>query len=712
MILYRSVIYFLEGESILKEYATNQIRNVAVVSHSGAGKTTMIENILFATGAITRLGKVEEGTTASDYDPEEIKRKVSINATPISVEWKDSKINFIDTPGYFDFVGEVVAAMHIADSGIVVVDAVGGVEVGTEKNWSILSHKTLPRIVVINKLDRENADYYRTMDELRDKFGTSVVPLQLPIGKEHDFAGVVDLVEKKAYYFVKGDCKKFEVKDIPADMQDQVEEYREMLVETASEVEDSLLEKYLEGESLTDDEVRSAVKKGTAEGKLFPVLCVSSALGYGINQLLDVISTSLPSADCAKPVIGKSMNGEDIERKIDKNSPFAAIVFKTIADQFVGKLTVFKVVSGVMKADSTVFNPTRDESEKIGKLFIINGKHQTPVQQVVAGDIAAVSKLQFTSTSDTLCDKEKAIVLPVINFPKPMYKMAVISKVSGDDDKIASGLHKLAEEDPTFKLYKNTETHQLIMEGIGDLQLDVIKDRLKDKFKVEMDTVPAKIPYRETIRSVAKVEGKHKKQSGGHGQFGHVWIEFSPLEPGAGFEFQESIFGGSVPRQYVPAVEKGLREVMLEGVLAGYPVVDFKANLMDGSYHPVDSSEMAFKIAAHLAFKKGIESAKPVLLEPIMTLEVTVPDSFMGDVIGDINSKRGRILGMEPQEGGFELVKAHVPLAELSSYAIDLRSITQGRGVYDIDFFSYDEVPERIKNEIIEAAKAAKKSEE
>ena len=697
----------VKEEILLKDYKTDEIRNILICSHSKAGKTTFAETVLFNCGLISRLGKVEDGTTVSDYDPEEVKRQVSINATTIPIEWKSCKINFIDTPGYFDFIGELYGAASAAEGAMILVDAHSGVEVGTEIVWKLLLEKNISRMIAISKMDRENTDFFSTLESLREKFGTSVVPIQLPIGRDHEFTGFVDLVEQKAYYAVKNDPKKFDIQEIPLDMQADAAKFRDMLIESAAECDDELLLKYLDGTALTDDEVRYAVKKGTFDGNLAPVICTSSAYNIGINQVLDHIVNLMPSpAKFAASVGMIPGTDEPTSRNMDSSEHVSIHVFKTITDPYVGKLTFFKVKSGTLKQDAHLYNVNHDETERLGKIFFMDGKNQVTATQIVAGDIAAVAKLQFTGTGDTLCEKEHQIIYPKIDFPEPMYSLCVMAKEASDEDKINAGLHRLAEEDPTIRVFKHSETHQLILSGIGDLQLEVVKDRLKRKFGVVMDIVPAKVPYRETIRIPAKVEGKHKKQSGGHGQFGHVWIEFLPLMPGQGFEFSENIFGGSVPKQYVPAVEKGLRESLSEGILAGYPVVDLKAILYDGSYHPVDSSEMAFKIAAHVAFKKGMEMAKSVILEPIMLLSVSVPDSYMGDVIGDINSKRGRILGMEPTGSGMEVVKANVPYAELTTYALDLRSITHGRGSFSVTFSSYEEVPERTKNEIVEAAKA------
>lgn len=695
----------------MKEYATKELRNVAIISHSGAGKTTFTEAVLFNLGVINRLGRVEDGTTTSDYDPEEIKRQVSISATTIPVEFNKTKINIIDTPGYFDFVGEVLGAMSATDGAIILVDSVAGVEVGTEKVWEYATKRNLAKLILVNKMDRENANFFNVLDNLRENFGTSVVPMQLPLGKEENFTGVIDLVEKKAYVYAKGDSKKFETKEIPSEFKDDVDTYREMLIESVAETDDELLMKYLDGETLTDEEIINALKMGTASGKIAPVLCTSAIKGIGVQQVLNTIVSCLPAPDFKGEVVGiNPKNGEKITRKIDASEPLAVQIFKTVTDPYVGKLSFFKVYSGTFLADSQVYNPEKDESERITKIFTMLGKNQLPLNKVFAGDIGAVAKLQITVTGDTLCDKDNPIILPKIEFPEPLFTRAVELKGDGDEDKIAAGLNKIAEEDPTFRMSKNVETKQLLMQGIGDLQLDVIKERLKRKFGVDVNTSDPRVPYRETIRTSVKVEGKHKKQSGGHGQYGHVWIEMSPLSPGEGFEFTESIFGGAVPKNYIPAVEKGIRESMEEGILAGYPVVDFKVNLYDGSYHPVDSSEMAFKIAASLAFKKGMEQAKPVLLEPIANVEVTVPDAYMGDIIGDINSKRGRVIGMEPKDG-MQVVKAQVPLAEMFSYAVDLRSITQGRGSFKMEFSHYEEAPERVAQEVIAKTKAAKAQE-
>ncbi|HHV71256.1 MAG TPA: elongation factor G, partial [Clostridia bacterium] len=542
-----------------------------------------------------------------------------------------------------------------------------------------------------------NANFYKVLDTAREIFGNNVVPVQLPIGSQDSFKGIVDLVEMKAYTPNEG--------EIPADLLDEAMSYREMLVDAVAEEDDELMMKYLEGEELTNEEVALCLKKALASGKVCPVLCGSSLKNIGITALMDFIVEYLPSPANIEEYKGKLPKADqETTRKPSAGEPFSALVFKTLADPYVGKLTLFRVISGTLKSDSQVYNANKDVTERLGQIFLLKGKNQIPVPEVQAGDIAAVAKLQETATGDTLCDKDNPIVYPAIDFPRPSISMAVEPKAKGDEEKISGGLARLTEEDPTFEVHKDNVTKQTLISGLGEIHLEVITSKLQKKFGVEVNLTTPKIPYKETIRSTVKVEGKHKKQSGGRGQYGHVWLELSPLEPGQGFQFEEKIFGGAVPRQYIPAVEKGIREALEEGVLAGYPVVDVKAVLYDGSFHPVDSSEMAFKIASSMAFKKGAAQAKPVLLEPIMNVEVTVPDEYMGDIIGDLNKKRGRILGMEPQ-GNMQVVKAQVPQAEMFKYATDLRSMTQGRGSFTAEFSHYEEVPAQISEAIIEEAK-------
>ena len=686
----------------MKEYKGDKIRNVAVVSHGGAGKTSLVEAFLFNSNAVTRLGKVDDGTATTDFEPEEMKRKVTISSALAPVEWKEHKVNFIDTPGKADFVAEVHSALRAADSVLVTLCAAAGVEVETEKAWQYAEDLGLPRIAFINKMDRENADFDAVVETMKAKFGNSVVPIQLPIGSEDSFKGVIDLVRMKAYM-----PKETE---IPADMQETAELARTMLMETAAEADDDLLAKYLDGEELTSDEIHTGLIKGMEQTKIFPVLCGSAYKNMGIAPTLDAIIAYVPSPEKRVVTGVHPQTKADVERK--SGDPFAAFVFKTTADPFVGRLSFIRVFSGQIKPDSTLYNASKEKSERIGNIFTMRGKHQDPLTVANAGDIAVVAKMQETSTGDTLCDKDKHVVFDPISFPKPMYTMCLEAKNKGDEDKIGNALHRLMDEDHTFRTKKDTETHQLLVYGMGELHLDIMAERMKRKFGVDVKLSKPKVPYRETIRGSVKVEGKHKKQSGGHGQFGHVWIQMDPLPPGGNFEFVDSIFGGAVPRQYIPAVEKGVRDTLAHGVLAGYPMVDVKVTLVDGSYHSVDSSEMAFKVASALAIKKGAMQAKPVLLEPICNIEVHMPEASMGDVIGDLNTRRGRIQGMENIGKGRGIVRAQVPLSELFTYSMNLRSITQSRGKFDMNFSHYEELPQRMADEIIANAKKDKVEEE
>lgn len=695
----------------MKNYTTEQIRNVALISHGGAGKTSLAEAMLYTSGAITRLGKVEAGTTTTDFDPEEVKRQITINTSLAPVEWAGTKINLLDTPGYFDFIGDVAGAMRVADAAVVVVSAISGVKVGTEKVWTYANENNMPRLIFINKMDRENANFDRTLANLQEFFGQTVVPIQVPIGAEASLKGVVDLVKMKAITF-EGEGKKRTEGPIPEDLNTVVENYREKLMEAVAESDDDLIMKYLEGEPLTDAEMTAGLRAGILAGKVIPVLCGSATQNIGTQLLLDLISSTFPSPADVGEVKGiKAGSKEEEMIKIDSSGPLTALVFKTFADPFVGKISYFKVYSGTLKGDSHINNANKDKVERFGQVFTMLGKNQVNMDQVPAGDIAAVAKLQVTATGDTLCDKNCSVILRPVEFPAPVTTFAVEPKKQGEEDKVATGLARFLEEDPTFRMERNAEVKQTLISGMGELHLEIITSRLANKFGVEVELTLPKIPYKETIRGTAKVEGKHKKQSGGRGQFGHVWIEFGPLQDNdEHFVFEDKIFGGSVPRQYIPAVEKGLREALESGVLAGYPVVDIKATLYDGSYHNVDSSEMAFKIAAHQAFKKGVEQAKPVLLEPVMIVEVIVPDQFMGDIMGDMNSRRGRILGMEPTDG-IQKIRANVPMSEMLKYAIDLRSMTQGRGTFSMKFDRYEEVPAHTAEQVIAAAKAEKEEE-
>ena len=690
----------------MKEYKSDKLRNIGIFAHGGAGKTSLAEALLFSTGAVTRLGKVDEGTATTDFEPEEVKRKVTISTGLAPCEWRDHKINFLDTPGYADFVAEVKGSLRAVDTAMIVLCAASGVEVGTENVWKYASDLNLPRIAFVNKMDRENADFDNVVGQMKEMFGNNVVPIQLPIGSQDSFKGIVDLVNMKAY---TGQGSQAAEGAIPADMADKAAEARMAMIEAAAEADDDLLTKYLEGEELSDEEIRTGLVKGIVQAKFFPVLCGSAYKNIGVQQLLNAAVAYFPSPEDRVAIGLHPVKKEPVERK--QADPFSALVFKTTADPFVGRLSFIRVFSGQVKPDTTLYNGSRDKAERIGNIFTMRGKQQDTLTVVNPGDIVVIPKMQDTKTGDTLCDKDKPVVFEPIDYPKPMFTFSVEAKNKGDEDKIGNALHRMADEDPTFKLEKNTETHQLLASGISDLHLDVIIERMKRKFGVDVKLSDPKIPFRETIRSSVKVEYKHKKQSGGHGQYGHVWLQLDPL-PGGGFEFTESIFGGSVPRQYFPAVEKGVREAMVSGILAGYPMTDFKVNLVDGSYHDVDSSEMAFKIAASGALKKGALQAKPILLEPIYSVEVIVPESYMGDIIGDFNSRRGRIRGMEPIGKGLGVVKAQVPLAEVFRYSIDLRSMTQGRGKFDMSFLHYEEVPQRIAEGIIASAKKDKEEEE
>ncbi|MFA6665497.1 MAG: elongation factor G [Armatimonadota bacterium] len=693
----------------MKSYTADSIRNVALVGHGGCGKTSLAEALLFVSGGIDRLGRVDEGTTASDYDPDEIKRKISINATPVPCEWQGVKVNFIDTPGYADFVGDVKSTLRVVEGALLVVCAVSGIEVGTENGWAFAQENGISRAFFVNKMDRENADFYSVADALKLRFGARVVPVQLPIGAAETFGGVVDLLSMKAY---TGSGKDASEGPVPADMADTVAKYREALVEAAAENDDELLSKYLDGEELTNEEIIRGLEIGVRAGDVFPVFCGSAAKNIGVTDLLNEIVRSFPSAaeSGAEAGVNPQTDAEE-ERKPADSEPFAGLVFKTLADPYVGKLTYFRVYSGVLKSDTHSYNSTKGVDERVGQIYFTRGKAQIPVAEVHAGDIAAVAKLTETVTGDTLCDKAKPIRFAPIAFPEPVFSVAIQAKTKADEDKLGPALQKLGDEDPTFKHRRDAETGQTLISGLGETHVDIIVDRLKRKFGVEVEVSTPKIPYRETITLAAKAQGKHKKQSGGRGQYGDAWVELEPQERGKGFEYVDAVVGGAIPRQYIPAVEKGIREAMERGILAGYPVVDIKATVYDGSFHPVDSSEMAFKMAGILAFQAAAEKAGPVILEPVMSVEVIVPEEYMGDVIGDLNGKRGRILGMEPLEGGRQLIKAMVPQSEMQRYAVDLRSIARGRGTFHAELSHYEQVPAHVAQQIIEQHKKEKSEE-
>ncbi|NJD01175.1 MAG: elongation factor G [Ruminiclostridium sp.] len=685
----------------MKDYTMDRLRNICLMSHGGAGKTTLAEAMLFNTGVLDRFGKVLDGTTTTDYDAEEVKRKISISTAIAPCEWKDCKINVIDTPGYFDFVGEVKQGIRVADSAAILVPAKGGPAVGTEKSWAYAKEQGIPKLFFISKMDEENANFFEVLDQLTGTFGKGIIAFQLPIFEGEKFTGFVDVLNMTAKKF---DRDKLIDTAIPAGLNDKISKIKDALNEAIAETDEELMEKFFGGEEFTADDIRKGLRLGIADSSIIPVFCGSALNNQGIQSLMDAIIEYMPSPGDKPTFKAKKPNDDEIELKVSPTESLSALVFKTIADPFVGKISMFRVYSGTFKSDSVVYNSTTEKTEKTAQVFMLRGKKQVSVDKLIAGDIGAVAKLQYTNTNDTLCEQATPLILNKIEFPEPALSLAVEPKAKGDEEKIGSGLNRLQDEDPTFKVHLNTETHQTVISGIGEQHLDVIVSKLKAKFGVSVNLVDPKVPYRETVKKKVKIEGKHKKQSGGHGQFGHVWIEFEHGET-EDLTFEEKIFGGSVPKQYHPAVEKGLREAIIHGILAGYPVVHLKATLVDGSYHDVDSSEMAFKIAARLAYKKGLPLAAPVLLEPVSHVEVYIPDSYMGDIIGDLNKRRGRILGMNPQENGLQEVVADVPTAEMFKYANDLRSMTQGRGWFRQTFDRYEEAPSNVAQKVIEEAK-------
>lgn len=690
-------VYRMGGNSV-KVFKTQEIRNMALVGHSGSGKTSLTEALLFQIGATKRQGRVEDKNTVSDYQEEEKKRGISLATSIIPVEWEDGKINFLDTPGYFDFQGEVNSALRATEAAMLLVDASAGVEVGTEKNWQYMEKIGFPRIIFLNKMDKENVNFDKVVKELQEKFGKKVIPFSIPIGEGPDFKGIVDVIFQHAYTYDKGKATEIELDPV---LKKRTQELYDAIAEVVAETDDVLIEKFFAGEHFTREELLNGVTTALLEGNLVPLMCGSATERIGLDMLLDLVLHYMPAPNDPRANLGfRYESGE--ERTLNPDEPFAAVVFKTIVDPFVGKLSLFKVISGkIVKGE--VYNSTREVTEKIGSLFCLRGKEQLEVSELWAGDVGAISKLSETETGDTLCAKDHPVVFKQVKYPKPTLYFAIEPKSKGDEDKIGQALTKMAEEDPTFVMDRNAETKQLLIGGQGDTQLAVVMDKLKDTYSVEVERVPLKIAFRETIKGTASVQGRHKKQSGGAGQYGDVWVRFEPCEEE--FIFDEEVFGGAVPKNFFPAVEKGIRECLSNGILAGYPVVNMKAVLYDGSYHPVDSNEMAFKIAASLAFKKGMQEAKPILLEPIYRIEVLVPEDFLGDIMGDMNKRRGRILGMEPQEDGNQLLIAEAPHLELFEYAIDLKSMTQARGSFTMEFVRYEEMPSNEAQKIIDAAK-------
>lgn len=692
----------------MNSFTSKNIRNVGLFSHAGSGKTTLSEALLFNAGLLSRRGKVEEGNTVSDWQPEEIKRGISIDLSILPWEWKGCKVNLIDTPGYADFVGNVLGAIRAVDSAVVLLCATSGVEVGTEKVWEYISRESLPVIFFINRMDREGANFDEAVEELQEKINPRATPLFIPVGKESDFRGVIDLLHFRALYF--GKEGKVEEGEIPEEMKEVAQRARENLVENIAETNDDLLDLYLEGQEISPSQLEEALRVAIRERHIFPILCGSGVENKGVDILADFLVDFAPSPLERPPVRGiNPLTEEEEERKCDENEPFSALVFKIISDPYVGKLALFRVFSGKISSDSRLYNASRGVEEKVGQLLFLRGKNQESAKEIKAGDIGVVAKIDEVYIGDTLADREHPIVFPPISYPEPTYMAAIRPLGKGDEEKISQALSRLMEEDPTFRLYRDPDTKEDIVYGMGDIHLDVLTEKMKRKFGVEVSLTIPQVPYKETIKKPAKAEGKYKRQSGGRGQYGHAFLELEPLPRGQGFEFVDKIVGGVIPRNYIPAVEKGVQEAMQEGVLAGYPVIDVRATVYDGSYHPVDSSDMAFKIAGSMAFKKGASEAEPVLLEPIMSVEVIVPEEYMGDVIGDLNSRRGRILGMDPQDS-YQKIRALVPLAELFRYSVDLRSLTQGQGYFTMKFSHYEEVPAQLAEAIIEKAKKEKEA--
>ncbi len=687
----------------MADYLTSNIRNVALMGHGGEGKTTLTEAMLYAAGIIDRQGKVEDGTTVSDFDPEEARRHCSISAACAPIDWNDKMINVIDVPGYFDFIGEMTGPLRVVETVGIVVSAVTGFSVGAEKAFKHAVKSGVGRMFIINQMDREHASFDKVTQQLRDRHGSCVVPVLMPIGEGAGFRGVVNVLEKKAY---EGAYKESKEVPMPENMKEKVDRAFDYLTEQAAAADDDLMMKYLEGEELTYEEILLGFHKGMKDGSIVPVVALSALTGIGIARTMDLMAKYLPSP-AHQGIVHDGFNprtGEGVSRTCNDDQPFSAFVYKTIADPFVGKLSLFRIFSGKLTAATTLYNVNKDKTEKTAGIYILRGKKQIAKQSLHAGDLGALAKLQYTSTGDTLCDYNNPIQYPVLAFPAPCISKAVYAAKQGEEDKVFSSLARLREEDPSITVEKNVETTETLVSGQGEMHLDVVRNKLENKFGARAVMQDPKIPYRETIRKSVKVEGRHKKQTGGHGQFGDVWIEFSPtLDGSTDFVFEDAVVGGAVPRNFIPSVEKGLRECIQHGVLAGYPMVGLRAKLYDGSYHPVDSSEMAFKTAARIAYKKGCGDASPVLLEPIMHVEVVVPDEYMGDIMGDMNKRRGRIIGMH-QTDGMQMVEAEAPQSEMFKYATDLRSMTQARGSFTMTFERYEEVPPMVAEKIIAGA--------
>ncbi|MFH2041591.1 MAG: elongation factor G [Acidobacteriota bacterium] len=680
----------------MANYPAEKIRNIALIGHGSSGKTSLTAAFLFNSGATNRLLKVDAGNTVTDYDPDEIERKISINAALCHFEWNKHKINLIDCPGYTNFLWDTRASLRAVDAGVVTVCSVAGVEVGTEKGWNMLVDLKLPRIIIINKLDRENSDFDRTVEGVQQFFGRNAVPVQLPIGSEKNFKGVVDLVQKKAYLFEGDGSGKMTEGEIPADMKEAVDKKIEELTEMVAENDETLMEKYFESGELSIQDVIQGLNKSIREGEFFPIFAASALTNMATQPILDGVVNFLPS-----PIQRGSIMVDDIEIKPEDSSPFSALVYKTISDPYTGRITIMRIFSGTVKPDSAVYNVNAQTNEKFTGLFFLKGKEQVPTPEAGAGDIVATAKLKVTTTGHSLCDKSRPVEFPRIKFPEPSISFAIQPKTRADEDRISQAVHRITEEDPTVRFERDPETSQLIVSGNGQLHVEIITDRLKKRYNVEVELKPPKVPYRETIKKKADVQGKYKKQTGGRGQYGDVKIIMEPLARGADFEFEDKVFGGAIPRNYIPSIEKGIREAKKKGVLAGYPAVDFKVTLYDGSYHEVDSSDIAFKVAATMAFKKAMKECKPTILEPIMNVEVYTPEGNMGDIMGNLNGRRGRVQGME-LKGAMQLIKAQVPMSEMLDFEPTLTSITGGRGSFMMEFSHFEDVPAQFQQKIIQ----------
>nr|WP_321026684.1 elongation factor G [Clostridium neonatale] len=692
----------------MKDYCIKNLRNIGLIGHNGTGKTSLAESILYYSKITDRIGKIEEGNTVLDYDPEEKKRQFSISLSIAPVELDNVKINIIDIPGYADFHGECIQGMRAVDVGMIVVSGVSGIKAGTERAWEYCNKIKLPRTIFINKLDRENASFDNVLDSLNQKFGISVVPIQYPIGTEENFKGVINVISNKAKIY-NTKTREVEIIDIPKELEEKVQHCKIMIMEAVAETDENLLEKYFSEGILSDEEIYKGLIKGCASGEIAPVMCGSALKVIGIDSLIEDIVECFPSPEYAIPQKAVDLNtNKEVFINLTQDKSFSALVFKTIADPFVGKISFFRVITGQASDDMVVVNTNKDKTEKLSHICFMRGKTQIPTQSIIAGDIGAISKLQYTSTGDTLCSPEFKVIYDKMNFPTTVYSMAAIPQAKGDEEKISQALSKLKEEDPVFEVDRDADNAEIIVSGLGETHINIIASKIKSKFGTDIILSLPKIPYKETIKGFSDVQGKHKKQSGGHGQYGDVVIKFEPRDDGGEeLEFVDNVVGGAVPRNFIPAVEKGLRECMQHGVLAGCPVIGLRATLHDGSYHSVDSSEMAFKMAASIAYKKGLEQAKPILLEPIMKIDIIIPNDYMDDVIADINKKRGRVMGMEPEEDK-QKVTAEVPLAEIRKYATELRSLTQGRGSFSKEFLRYEEIPEIEVNKIIDEIKASK----